>query len=137
MSVHASDSLRNARVNIVESHIGPNAILQFRTGAKPAAGCGAARTGTLVASMTLPADWMNAASGGSATKLGTWQDPTADNAGVVGYWSILDSTGTTCHLQGDVTATGGGGEITLDNTNVAQGQQVTVTSFTLVEGNAP
>jgi hypothetical protein len=39
-------------------------------------------------------------------------------------------------MQGTITATGGGGDMTLDNTVFASGQQFTVTSFTLNEANA-
>jgi hypothetical protein len=35
-----------------------------------------------------------------------------------------------------VTATGGGGDLTLDNVVVALGQTVTITGFTLTEANA-
>lgn len=56
--------------------------------------------------------------------------------GTAGYFRIVDSAGTTCHLQGTVTATGGGGDMTIDNTSIASGQTVNVTSFTLTDGNA-
>jgi hypothetical protein len=79
---------------------------------------------------------MSAASAGSKALLGTWQDTSADATGTAGYFRILDSTGTTCHAQGTITATGGGGDLTLDNTSIASGQTVTVTSFTLTAGNA-
>jgi hypothetical protein len=39
-------------------------------------------------------------------------------------------------MQGSVTLTGGGGDLTLDNTNIAAGQDVLVTSFTYNRGNA-
>jgi hypothetical protein len=39
-------------------------------------------------------------------------------------------------LQGSITATGGGGDMTLDNTSIASGQTITVTGFTLTAGNA-
>jgi hypothetical protein len=35
-----------------------------------------------------------------------------------------------------VTATGGGGDLTLDNVSIATNQPVTITSFTLTEANA-
>jgi hypothetical protein len=35
-----------------------------------------------------------------------------------------------------VTATGGGGEMTVDNTSFTAGQQFTVTGLTLTDGNA-
>jgi hypothetical protein len=39
-------------------------------------------------------------------------------------------------LQGTVTATGGGDDMTIDHTSIASGQTVNVTSFTLTDGNA-
>lgn len=39
-------------------------------------------------------------------------------------------------MQGTVTATGGGGDMTVDNTSFASGQQFTVTGFTITAGNA-
>jgi hypothetical protein len=79
---------------------------------------------------------MAAASSGSKAKSGTWQDASADAAGTAAHFRIYDSGGTTCHLQGTITITGGGGDMTLDNTSIAAGQTVTVTSFSLTDGNA-
>ena len=39
-------------------------------------------------------------------------------------------------LQGTITATGGGGDMTLDNVVLASGQQFNVTGFTLTDANA-
>jgi hypothetical protein len=86
--------------------------------------------------LTLPSDWMAAASSGSKAKSGTWQDLLANNAGTAGHYRIKDSGGTTCHIQGSVTATGGGGDMTLDNVSIAANQQVTVTSYSLTDANA-
>jgi len=38
-------------------------------------------------------------------------------------------------MQGTVTATGGGGDLELDNTSIAATQKVTITTFTLTAGN--
>lgn len=135
MSVQFSVAVRNARLDAVESTIGTAPILKIRTGSKPA-NCAAADSGTVIATMTLPSDWMADASSGAKALLGTWQDLLADADGTAGHFRIYDSGGTTCHAQGSVTATGGGGDMTLDNPSVVTGQKVTVTSFTLTEGNA-
>lgn len=135
MAIQLSTPVRNARLDAIESTIGASAILEIRTGAPPA-NCAAADTGTLLASMTLPADYMAAASGGAKALSGTWQDASANATGTAAHFRIKDSGGTTCHLQGTVTATGGGGDLTVDNTSIASGQQVTITSFTLTDGNA-
>ena len=91
----------------------------------------AARTGTILATMNLPSDWMLAASAASKSKSGTWEDLSADAAGTAGYFELMDTAGSTCHMQGDVTATGGGGFMQVDNVVFAASQQVTVTAFTL------
>lgn len=134
MTVQLSTGVRNAMLDQIEATIGASAILQIRSGAQPA-NCAAADSGTLLASMTLPADWMAAAAAGAKALSGTWQDASADNAGTAGHFRIKDSGGTTTHMQGSVTATGGGGDMTIDNTSIAAGQQVTVTSFSLTAGN--
>jgi hypothetical protein len=135
MALQLSVAVRNARLDAFETAIGVSPILRIRTGAVPA-NCAAARSGTVLASMTLPSDWLAAASGGSKALSGTWQDLTADATGTAEHFEIMDSTGTTCHLQGTVTLTGGGGDMTVDNTSIATNQQVTVTGFTLTDGNA-
>jgi hypothetical protein len=135
MAIQLSVAVRNARADAFETTTGASAILRIRSGAQPAS-CAAARSGTVLATVNLPADWMAAASGGSKALSGTWQDAAADAAGTAGHFEIMDSAGTTCHMQGTVTATGGGGDMTVDNTSFAPGQTFTVTGFTLTEGGA-
>lgn len=135
MTIQLSVSVRNARLDTIESTIGTSAILRIRTGAVPAS-CATADSGTVLAELTLPSDWMAAASSGSKALAGTWQDASANATGTAAHFRIYDSGGSTCHLQGTVTATGGGGDMTVDNTSFASGQSFTVTSFTLTDGNA-
>jgi hypothetical protein len=135
VALQESVSVRNARLDSIESTIGVSAILKIRTGAPPA-NCAAADSGTVLATLNLPADWMAAAAAGAKAKSGTWQDASADNAGTAGHWRLYASDGVTCHLQGTVTATGGGGDMTVDNTVFAAAQNFTVTSFTITAGNA-
>lgn len=135
MSLQYSVAVRNARLDAIETQIGVSAIMEIRTGAPPA-NCAAADSGTVLATLTLPSDWMAAASSGSKAKSGTWQDTSADAAGTAAHFRIKDSTGATCHMQGTVTATGGGGDLTVDNAVFASGQSFSVTAFTLTAGNA-
>ena len=135
MALQYSTAVRNAQLDQVEVVIGTSAILRIRSGAPPA-DCAAADSGTVLATLNLPSDWMAAAAAGSKAKSGTWQDAAADAAGTAGHFRVYDSGGSTCHAQGTVTITGGGGDMTLDNTNIAVGQVVTVNSFTLNAGNA-
>lgn len=124
-----SDAVRNAWGDSFETSVGTTPRLELRTGAPPA-NCAAVDSGTLLASINLPADWLNAASAGSKTLLGTWQ-ANASAAGTAGHYRIKNSAGTVTHEQGTVTASGGGGDMTLDNVSIASGQQVTVTAYAL------
>lgn len=135
MAIQFSVAVRNARLDAIESTAGASAVLRVRTGAPPAS-CAAARTGTVLATVNLPSDWMAAASGGSKALSGTWQDASADATGTAGHFEIMDTGLTTCHMQGTVTLTAGGGDMTVDNTSFASGQQFNVTGFTLTDGNA-
>lgn len=135
MTIQLSTAVRNAKLDAIETAIGTSAILKIRTGAPPA-NVAAADSGTVLATLNLPSDWLAAASSGSKSKSGTWEDTSADAAGTAGHFRIYASDGTTAHMQGTVTATGGGGDMTLDNTSIASAQQVTITSFSLTEGNA-
>ena len=135
MAVQLSVAVRNARLDAVETNIGTSAVLRIRSGAQPAT-CATADSGTVLATLSLPVDWMAAASSGSKALSGTWQDLSADATGTAGHFRIYDSGGTVCGIQGTITATGGGGDMTLDNTSIAITQQVTITSFTLTDANA-
>lgn len=135
MAIQFSVAVRGAMLDAIESTISTSAILKLRTGAPPAT-CATADSGTIVATMSLPSDWMAAASAGAKAKSGTWEDLTADNAGTVAHFRIYDTAGTTCGMQGTVTITGGGGDMTLDNDVVAAAQKVTITSFSLTAANA-
>jgi hypothetical protein len=135
MTMQFSVTVRDARAEAIEAAIGVSPIMRLRAGAAPAS-CVATDAGAILAEMVLPSDWMATVAAGVKAKAGTWQDLAADAAGTVGHFRIYDSTGTTCHIQGTVTITGGGGDLTLDNPVLAVGQQVTITSFALTEGNA-
>ena len=132
MTVQLSIAVRNAGLDAVESTAGATAELTIWSGAQPA-DCATANSGTELVTMTLDADWMAAASGGTKAKLGTWSG-TAIDTETAGHFRIYDSTGTTCHLQGSVGQ--GSGDLSLDNTSIATSQIVTISTFTLTAGNA-
>lgn len=135
MAIQLSVAVRNARLDSIETTVGTSATLRIRTGTAPA-NCAAADTGTVLATITCPTDWLAAASSGSKSITGTWQDLSADATGTAGHFRLYDSAGTTCHLQGTVTATGGGGDMEVSSTSFTAGQSFTVNTFTLTDGNA-
>lgn len=133
MAVQLSTTVRNARLDAIETAIGTSPILKIRTGAQPA-NCAAADSGTVLATITCPSDWAAAASGGSKALSGTWQDTSADATGTAAHWRLYDSGGSTCHAQGSVGQ--GSGDLSLDNTSLVAGQTVTITAFTLTDANS-
>ena len=134
-TLQLSVAVRNARLDSIETAIGTAATLKIFSGSLPA-NCAAADAGTVLATLALPSDWMASAASGTKAKSGTWQDASADAAGNAAYFRVYDTAGTTCHIQGDVTATGGGGAMTVDNVVFAAGQSFTINTFTLTDANA-
>lgn len=137
MTFKLSTAVRNAELDAIEVAIGTSPVLKiFDNGGSIPANCAAADGASAVlATVTLPSDWLAAASGGAKSKSGTWEDTSADASGTVQHFRIYESTVTTCHMQGSVTITGGGGDMTVDSVTFTAGQDFLVTSFTLTAGN--
>lgn len=134
MALQYSVLVRNAQLDAVESTAGVSAFLQLRTGAQPS-DCSQAASGTLLAEIPLPADWMANAGSGVKAKSGTWST-TGAATGTAAHYRIVDNAKTTCHVQGSVTISGGGGDLTLDNPSIASGQSVVVNTYQLSAANA-
>ena len=130
MAIQFSTEVRNAMGDAIETTTGTSAIMKIRSGTVPST-CATADAGGVLATLNLPSDWLAAATGGAKAKSGTWEDASADAAGTAGHFRIYKSDGTTCVMQGTITITGGGGDMTLVNTNIASGQPITITGFTL------
>lgn len=133
MAIKLAVLTRNAKLDAIETEIGTDPVLKLRSGAPPA-DCAAADSGTVLCSMTLPTDWLAAAGSGQKAKAGTWSGTASGGGGTIGHFRIYDSGGSTCKMQGTVGL--GSGDMSLDNNVVADGQTITVTAFTLTEGNA-
>jgi hypothetical protein len=133
MALQYSVTVRNAKLDAVETAIGASAVLKIRSGSAPA-NCAAADQGTVLATISLPSDWMDAATGGTKSKAGTWTDASADATGTAGHFRLYASDGTTCHAQGTVGTSAT--DMIVDSTSFTSGQSFTVTAFTLTAGNA-
>lgn len=133
MALQFSVSARNARLDAVEVATGASAQLRLYSGTQPA-DCATAPSGSLLATLTLPTDWMANAASGSKALAGTWSG-TASGAGTAGYFRIYDSGGTTCHAQGSVGTTGTD-MILAPSAALTASQPISITSFTLTDANA-
>lgn len=134
MAVKFSAAVKNAMLDAIETAISTSAVLKIRTGAAPAA-ITDADSGTVLATLALPSDWLAAAAAGAKAKAGTWNDTSADATGTAQHFRIYATDGTTQHIQGSVTATGGGGDLTLGTTSIVAAGLITITGFTLTAGN--
>jgi len=128
MAISLSTAARNGGAkgvtDVVDAGTGPGR-LRIYTGAKPASPNDAA-TGTLLADVTLADPAFVAGAAG----VRTLTDPAAVNgvaAGNAGWFRVLDSD-LNAVLDGTVTATGGGGDLTLANVNIAVGQPVDISA---------
>lgn len=133
MTIKYSAAVRNARLAAIETAIGAAPVLKIRSGAAPAA-VSDADSGTVLVTIALPSDWMAAPSAGVVGKTGVWSG-NASAAGTAGHFRLYANDGTTPHLQGSITLTGGGGDMTVDDVALTVNQLFTVNSFNITGGN--
>jgi hypothetical protein len=129
MAVQWSATVRNAVLDAWETAIGTSAVIKIWTGTQPA-NTGSSDSGTLLATFSLGSDWAQAASSSSKILANLAVSTTAVATNTAGHYRIYASNGTTCHEQGSITATGGGGDIEIDSTSITSGQTVRITAFT-------
>ena len=138
MSFQFSPAAPHAALDAIETAIGTSPKLQLRSGTLPA-DTAATDAGNLLVEIALPSDWLETAATGVKTIKGIWTGTGTAAAGGgtnAGHFRIKNTAGTLTHVQGTITITGGGGDMELDNPNIAQNQSVTVTTFTLTAGGA-
>jgi len=138
MAIQLGVTLRNNMIGQYETTVSTSPKLIFRSGTQPSS-CGASDGGSLLAILTLPADWQSNASG-ITTIVGNPWTGTGAAAGTIGHYRLKDSTATasdntgTTHEQGACGTSGS--DINLDNLVVAVGQTISVTSWTRTQGGA-
>lgn len=134
MSNAAALAACNAVVDLVDAGAGAG-VLRIYTGTPPT-DVDAAETGTLLAELTMsdPAfgNCADDAPGATATAGAIAADPSANATGTAGYFRVDDSNGNAV-LQGDVSATGGGGDLQLNSTSISSGVTVSVSSYTYTQ----
>ena len=122
----------NAVVDLLDA---ATATIEIRTGA--AADPDAAAIGTLLATLTCSVPAFGAASDDGTTATATasaiTDDSSADDTGTAAHFRALDSA-SACVLTGTVTATGGGGDMTLNSVSITSGGVVSLTAWTVTLG---
>lgn len=133
MALQFDTTLRNTWLDALTSAVGASGLLKLFSGSVPA-NVAAADPAGLLATLTCNATFAPASSGGVLT-LNSIASNTASGTGTAVSFRLYTSGGT-CHTQGTVTATGGGGDVTIDNTSIASGQTISETSFTITAPGA-
>lgn len=135
MAISYVTALRTTRITAVLTAIdaGTGAgKIKLYTGSSP--GVNSAATGTLLATLTC-SDPAGTVSGGVLTFSAITADSSADADGTAGYARITDSDDNAV-ADLTVTATGGGGDVQLNNVNIVTGGTVSISSASITEGNA-
>lgn len=122
-------NLRNAKQNAITTAVGGSALLRIYSGTRPATGGTAT---TLLAELTCNATFAPAASGGVLTLNAITQDSSADATGTASWFRILTSAAV-AQIDGNVGTSGS--DLNLTTTSIVATQPVSITSFTITEGN--
>lgn len=131
MALQLGTTLRNTMAGDIVTAAAAGSIKIF-SGAVPA-NCAAADPSGALTTATLPNPALTA-SAGVCTKAGTWTF-TGSATGVAASFRLYTS-GAVCFAQGNVTATGGGGTMEINNTTINATQNGTVTGVTITVGGA-
>ncbi len=137
--MHYSTTLRNAQLAAIEATIGTAPKVRIYSGTVPANVAASLGAAVLLAEGDLPSDWLAAPSSAVVAKNGTWTltGQSGAGTGTVGtFFRICASDGSTYHIQGTFSVTGGGGEMTADNASIANAQTITVNTYQVTGGNA-
>lgn len=138
MTISINTAARNAAIDavrIVPDAGAGNAVLRIYSGAKPATPA-TAPSGTLLVAITLNKPSFGAgAVGVSAISIAPAISGVAGATGTAGYFRILTSTEAAGSglgvIDGTVTATGGGGDLTVDSVSIVSAVTTTVTGGSL------
>ncbi len=108
--------------------------LELRTGSPPSTP-ESTQTGTVLSTHTLPNPAFGTpvtTSGDAVATANAITSVSASATGTAGYFCAKDSSGNPVEI-GTVTATGGGGDLTVDNTSIASGQSIAITTWTITD----
>lgn len=130
MALGFVSTLRDARLDAITTACGGSALLRIYSGTRPATGGTAT---TLLAELTCNATFAPASSGGGPLTLNAiTQDSSADSTGTASWFRILTS-GAVAKIDGNVGTSGS--DLNLTTTSIVATQPVSISSFTITEGN--
>lgn len=134
MAVSLSTTCRNNMLDGITTTVGTSGQIIIYTGSAPAVG--SAATGTVLVTIPCATTFAAAASSATLTFNGLPLSATASASGTAGYFRVYKSDGTTTVIQGTVTATGGGGDMTFATVSFVSGATISITTASFTAGNA-
>ena len=129
MALAYSTTVRNGMLDFITSTIGASGFLKIYNGTRPATG---GTVTTLLSTLTLNSTFAPASSSGVLTLNAITQDSSAAATGTA-TWFRLTTSGGTFVCDGNVGTSGS--DLNLTTTSIVATQPVSVTSFTITEGN--
>ena len=126
-----SNGTRDAQQQGLITYAGSGAIIHLYTGTQPANANTALSGNTLLVALTI-AGGFGTDSNGTLT-LGTVSPNTAVAAGTATFFRITKSDNSTVIMDGSVATSGA--DMNLNNTSIASGQTVSITSGTIIRNN--
>jgi hypothetical protein len=132
MAVTTTTAVKNARLDAISSTWGATPKLRLYSGTAPANAAAALSSNNVLVEVTIaPA----AAASGTKDMLGGAKTGTGTAAAGTGttatFYRVYSTDGSTCYEQGSIAQTGG--DMTIDNPNIAQNQTVNLNTFTKTE----
>ncbi|MEY2875300.1 MAG: hypothetical protein RLZZ373_2671 [Pseudomonadota bacterium] len=129
MALAYNVTLRNTMLDAITAAAGNAALLRIYDGSRPATGGTAT---TLLAELTCGTPFAGSASAGVLTLNSITQDSSANATGTATWFRIVTSGGTQV-IDGNVSTSGS--DLNLTTTSITATQPVSITSFTITEGN--
>jgi hypothetical protein len=134
MAIKQTTAVRNAQLDALNSQTGTSAKLRIYNGTRPANANTAITSQTMLVELTCNATAFAAAASGGVLTANAISNGTAAATGTASWFRLWQSNGTTAIMDGDVSTAGA--DLNLNNTSIATGQTVSVTSFTVTDGDA-
>ena len=126
-----SNGTRDAQQQGLITYAGSNALINIYSGTQPANANTAISTQTLLVSLPISGSFGTDSNGPITLSSVTSANATA--TGTATFFRIFKSDGTTVVMDGSVGTSGA--DMNLDNTSIATGQTVTITSGTIIRAN--
>ena len=133
MAIKYDATTRNAMLDALTTRVGTSGLLRIYDGTRPATVATAITTQTLLVALTTNATAFAAAASGGVLTASAITNGTAAATGTASWFRLFKSDGTTAIMDGDVSTSGA--DLNLNNTSIATSQTVSVTAFTVTEGN--